>query len=110
MPARKPGSDLPQPASASETKAIAVAQTRRDTRCSPGKKERAGAKLARPFFVCNRLGAACDVADYAASSKSSSVTTGPESWPFAETSRSTNSMIAIGEASDARMPALMMRV
>ena len=48
--------------------------------------------------------------DYAASSKSSSFMTGPESWPFAETSRSTNSMIAIGEASDARMPALMMRV
>ena len=48
--------------------------------------------------------------NYAASSKSSSFMTGPESWPFAETSRSTNSMIAIGEASDARMPALMMRV
>ena len=48
--------------------------------------------------------------DQAATSKSSSVITGPESWPFADTSRSTNSMIAIGEASDARMPALMMRV
>jgi hypothetical protein len=43
-------------------------------------------------------------------SKSSSTSTGPESWPLAETSRSTNSMIAIGEASEARGPVLMMRV
>ncbi len=43
-------------------------------------------------------------------SKSSSTSTGPESWPLAETSRSTNSMIAIGDASEARGPVLMMRV
>ena len=48
--------------------------------------------------------------DQAASSKSSSFRSGPESWPLAETSRSTNSMIAIAAASDARMPALMIRV
>lgn len=47
---------------------------------------------------------------YAATSKSSSPATGPESCPLALTSRSTNSMIAMGDASDARMPALMMRV
>ena len=35
---------------------------------------------------------------------------GPESWPLAATSRSTNSMIAIAAAAEARMPALMIRV
>ncbi len=49
-------------------------------------------------------------ADQATASKSSSTRTGPESWPLAETSRSTNSMIAIGDASEARGPVLMMRV
>jgi hypothetical protein len=47
---------------------------------------------------------------YAASSYSSPVITGPESWPLASTSRSTNSMMAMGAASEARMPALMMRM
>jgi AraC-like DNA-binding protein len=36
--------------------------------------------------------------------------TGPESWPLAEKSRSTSSMIAIAAASEARRPALMIRV
>lgn len=48
---------------------------------------------------------------YAASSSSSSApSTGPESRPLASTSRSTSSMIAIGAASEARKPALTMRV
>ena len=42
-------------------------------------------------------------------SSDSSVITGPESWHLAETSRSTNSMIAIAAASDIRMPALITR-
>src|SRR3546814_20622567 len=47
---------------------------------------------------------------YAASSSSSSAFwTGPESRPLASTSRSTNSITAMGEASDARMPALIDR-
>src|SRR5699024_118313 len=41
---------------------------------------------------------------------SSSVITGPESWPLAAGSRSTSSMIAIGAASETRSPALMIRV
>jgi hypothetical protein len=44
-----------------------------------------------------------------AASSSSSVITGPESWPLADTSRSTNSMIEIGEASLIRIPALITR-
>ncbi len=40
---------------------------------------------------------------------SSSVITGPESWPLADTSRSTNSMIEICAASLMRMPHLMIR-
>ena len=56
------------------------------------------------------FGVSMSAPDQAASSNSSWLCTGPESWPLAETSRSTNSMIAIGAASLARMPALMTRV
>jgi len=50
-------------------------------------------------------------ADQAASISSvSAPCTGPESWPLASTSRSTNSMMATGTMSDRRRPALMMRV
>lgn len=45
-----------------------------------------------------------------ASSNSSSLMTGPESWPLASVSRSTNSITAIGAASLARKPALITRV
>ena len=45
-----------------------------------------------------------------ASANASSSITGPLSWPLADTSRSTNSMMAIGAASLARMPALITRV
>ncbi len=47
--------------------------------------------------------------DTQASSSASSFSTGPLSWPLASTSRSTSSMIAIGAASLARMPALTIR-
>ena len=68
-------------------------------------KQKGGRTAVRPPFHL-----ACERADQAAASKSSSLRTGPESWPFAETSRSTNSMIAIGDASEARGPVLMTRV
>ena len=48
-------------------------------------------------------------ADSDQASSVSSVITGPESCPLAETSRSTNSMIAIAAASDMRIPALITR-
>ena len=44
------------------------------------------------------------------SSYSARSSTGPESCPFAPVSRSTNSIMPIGAASEARMPALMIRV
>ncbi len=71
--------------------------------CGAETKRAAAPWCDRPFYL--------DVeADQATASKSSSTSTGPESWPLAETSRSTNSMIAIGDASEARGPVLMMRV
>ena len=58
-----------------------------------------------PPLIVQRRGEA-----QASAISSSYCSTGPESWPLASTSRSTNSMIAIGAASEARMPALITRV
>lgn len=70
-----------------------------------GAKQKGG-NLAAPPFTHFAL-----AADQAASNSSSSaVMTGPESRPLALVSRSTSSITAIGAASEARNPALMMRV
>ena len=81
---------------------------RRLARSRPGVKRSAHAKgagcLSHPAPEILADGMA-----YAASI-SSSFMTGPESWPLASTSRSTNSMIAMAAASEARKPALSTRV
>ena len=56
------------------------------------------------------IGTGADAQAARSYSPSSSVITGPESCPLALVSRSTNSITAMGEASDRRMPALMIRV
>jgi len=82
-----------------------LARTGRSAGNLSGLKRKGRPHLVRPPFPISMF-----EADQATASKSSSTSTGPESWPLAETSRSTNSMIAIGDASEARGPVLMMRV